>query len=133
MDADKFIVAASRIHGRGLYARQALAARKKLGELSGERITQREGRRRVSTLKCVALVELGDGYAIDASKGGNCFRYINHSCTPNCFMRISRGRVEFYSLRRIKASEELTCYYGETHHDGKLACRCGSAQCQEFI
>jgi SET domain-containing protein len=133
MDANNFIVASSRIHGRGLFARRPLAARRKLGELSGERITQSEGRRRVSALKCVALVELGDGHAIDASAGGNYFRYINHSCAPNCFMRVCRGRVEFYSLRRIKAGEELTCHYGETHHGGGLACRCRSALCQEYI
>jgi SET domain-containing protein len=38
--------------------------------------------------------------------------------------------VEFYSLRPIKAGEELTCDYGETHHDGRLPCRCGSVRCR---
>lgn len=133
IDVSNFIVARSRVHGRGLFARQPVAARRKLGELSGERISQREGRRRAHTLKCVALVELGDGYSIDASRGGNCFRYINHSCTPNCYLRVSRGRVEVYSLRPIKTGEELTCHYGETHHGGKLPCRCGSDRCQKHI
>jgi len=78
-------------------------------------------------------VETGDGYAIDGSVDGNEFRYINHSCTPNTFMRIFRGRVEFYSLRHIARGEELTCSYGETHHDGKLRCKCSRSNCHGFL
>ena len=48
-------------------------------------------------------------------------------------MRIAYGRLEFYALREIKPGEELTCNYGETHHDGTLACRCHSPQCQGYI
>jgi uncharacterized protein len=36
-----------------------------------------------------------------------------------------QGRVEFYALRAIATGEEITVDYGETHHAGKLACRCG--------
>src|ERR687884_378139 len=67
---------------------------------------------------CIAIVEFGDGTALDASRAGTDFRYVNHSCEPNTFMRLYKGRVEFYTLRRVEAGEELTCDYGETHHDG---------------
>jgi uncharacterized protein len=127
---DNFKVGRSHIHGRGLFAVAAVAARKKLGELGGERITQREARRRARGASSVKIVEFDDGTALDASRVGGPFGYVNHSCEPNVLMRRYRGRVEFYALRRVEAGEELTCDYGETHHDGRLPCRCGSAECR---
>jgi SET domain-containing protein len=50
-------------------------------------------------------------------------RYTNHSCRPNARLSIERGRVEFYALREIAPGEEITVDYGETHHQGTLACR----------
>lgn len=130
MDTLNFKVKRSRIHGRGLFALSAIPARRKLGELSGEVITQREARRRARAADCIMIVEFGDGTALDASRLGNHFRHVNHSCEPNAYMRLYRGRVEFYSLRQVEAGDELTCDYGETHHDGALACRCGSGKCK---
>lgn len=130
MDTFNFEVRRSRIQGHGLFALSPLPARRKLGELGGERITEREARKRARGRKSVMIVEFGDGTALDASRLGSHFRYVNHSCEPNAYMRLCYGRVEFYSLRRIEAGEELTCDYGETHHDGRLPCRCGSARCK---
>src|SRR5579884_1031714 len=123
----------SRIDGKGLFAKRALPPRRKLGEYAGERILEKEARRRVRTQKKLLIVETGDGYAIDGSVGGNLFRYLNHSCTPNTYMRIFHGHIEFYTLRPISRGEELTCQYGETHHDGKLLCKCGSIHCKGLL
>ena len=130
MNNFNFQVRRSRIQGRGLFALTPVPARRKLGELGGERISLREARRRAHGTDCIAIVEFNDGTALDASRNGSDFRYVNHSCDPNTFMRLYMGRVEFYALRRVEAGEELTCDYGETHHDGALACRCGSAKCR---
>jgi SET domain-containing protein len=56
-------------------------------------------------------------------------RFTNHSCQPNARLQIRDGRVEFYALRAIAPGEEITVNYGETHHEGKLACRCGAPGC----
>lgn len=133
MDTFAFAVKPSRIHGKGLFALSFIPARRKMGELAGERISQRAARRRARQTGAIAIVEFGDGTALDASRGGNCFRYVNHSCSPNSFMRLAHGRVEFYALRPISPGEELTCDYGATHHDGDLICRCGSARCKGRI
>jgi len=130
MEPLNFKVGRSRIQGRGLFALSPVAARKKLGELGGELITQREARRRARAADVIMIVEFGDGTALDASRSASGFRYVNHSCEPNTFMRLYRGHVEFYALRRVEAGEELTCDYGETHHAGKLPCRCGSPTCR---
>jgi SET domain-containing protein len=128
----RFIVARSRIDGRGLFALKALPARRKIGELEGERISRAAARRRARTRERVAIVELNDGTAIDAANG-NQFSYINHACHPNLYMRIIGAHVEFYTLRAIRAGEELTCNYGETHHAGKRPCNCRSDNCCGFI
>jgi SET domain-containing protein len=133
LDTFNFKVGRSRIQGRGLFALSDLPARRKLGELGGEPITEREARRRARGTRSVMIVEFGDGTALDASRLGTHFRYVNHSCEPNAYMRLYRGRVEFYSRRPIGAGEEVTCDYGETHHDGRLPCRCGSGRCRERL
>ena len=128
------IVRRSEIDGEGCFASALLPARRKIGELRGERITQREARRRAHIVgQRIAIVETNDGKAIDASRGGNELRYINHSCSPNTYMRISQGRVEFYALRDILTGEEVTCNYGLTHHEGQRLCTCGSVKCQGRI
>ncbi|MFT4022533.1 MAG: SET domain-containing protein [Flavihumibacter sp.] len=125
--------APSPIDGTGCFTQQAIPAGKKIGELAGEIIRVREARQRVKRQKRVAMVEFGDGRALDASVRPNALRYINHSCQPNSYMRCCYGRVEFYSLRRIKTGEEITCNYGETHHDGKLRCKCGAPGCKGVL
>ena len=131
MDRFNFKVGRSPIQGRGLFALSAVPARRKLGELGGEVVTVREARRRARAAgESIKIVEFGDGTALDASRGGTPLRHVNHSCSPNTYMRLFRRRVEFYALRDIAPGEELTCDYGETHHEGALACRCGSERCR---
>jgi len=123
----------SSIDGTGLFATASIRARTKLGECTGERISLREARRRVKGLKKIAIVEMDKGAIDERGKGGGLFRYINHSCNPNAYIRIAYNRVEFYSRRAIKPGEELTCDYGATQHNGKLPCRCKSPNCRKFL
>lgn len=126
----KLSVKRSQIDGKGCFTHEFIGARKKIGNLGGEIISVREARRRVKQQKRVAMVEFGDGRALDAGIRSNELRFVNHSCQPNTFMRCCYGIVEFYSLRNISKGEELTCDYGETHHDGKLPCKCGAPNCK---
>jgi len=123
----------SPIDSRGVFATARLPARRKIGEMAGERISVREARRRARGRRRIAIVEFEDGTAIDGTVAGNAFRYVNHSCEPNTYIRRSRGRVEFWTLRDIEPGEEITCDYGETQHDGALRCRCGSARCRGYL
>ena len=122
----------SRLVGRGLYAGVPIARRAKIGEFEGERIGLREARRRARGRAVIAIVEL-ERHALDATSVRRGFRYINHSCDPNTFMRCTATRAEFYALRAIARGEELTVDYGECQHEGRLACRCGAASCRGFI
>ncbi|MFP5245299.1 MAG: SET domain-containing protein [Thermoanaerobaculia bacterium] len=119
----------SAIHGKGVFAAQPLPARRKIGQFVGELISVREARRRARGQEVVTIVEFENGKALDVSFD-TCLRYVNHSCAPNTFLRRIHPRVELYALRDIRPGEELTCDYGESHHDGKLPCQCGAAGCR---
>jgi uncharacterized protein len=123
----------SKIQGTGAFALEAIPARKKIGNMGGEIISKREVRKRIEKVKEIAMVEFHNGKALDASVNPNDLRYINHSCSPNTFLRRNYPYIEFYALRPIKKGEELTADYGETHHDGKLPCRCGAPNCRSFL
>lgn len=126
-------VSKSKISGKGAYALQRIPARKKIGDLGGVIITMKEAMRLIKNKKVINLVELEDDLALNASDQPNDLRFINHSCNPNTYLRVLRNRVEFYALRSIKKGEELSCDYGETHHEGTLPCKCGAKNCRGFI
>jgi uncharacterized protein len=122
-------VAPSAIDGQGAFAAQAIPPRLKIGEIRGESISVMEARDRATRSERIMIVELSDRKAIDFSKSSDPMRYTNHSCQPNARLCIRQGRVEFYALRAIEVGEEVTVNYGQTHHEGKLACRCGAVGC----
>lgn len=122
----------SPIHGRGLFAQIDLPARRKLGELSGRLVRVSEARRTVELLPVIHLVELTRRLALDC-RHGNEFKHLNHSCNPNCFLRISNKAVEVYTLRKIPAGTELTIDYGLTPHKDGMHCLCGNVKCRGKI
>lgn len=126
----------SRIAGKGAYAIKAIPSKRKLGNMGGEIISYKEAQKRVRLQpnNVLFMVEFdNEDIALDASVNSNALRYINHSCDPNTYMRRAYQKVEFYTRRAVRAGEELTCDYGETHHEGKLPCRCGAVNCRGFI
>jgi SET domain-containing protein len=129
---DALFEAKSRFTGKGLFAGTHIPARAKIGDYEGEVIGLREARRRARGRRIVAIVEL-DRHAIDATRWKHGFRFINHSCDPNTFIRCTPERAEFYARRAIRPGEELTCDYGESQHNGRLPCRCGAANCRGYI
>jgi SET domain-containing protein len=130
-DPQKFAVDVkpSRIDGQGAFAAESIPARRKIGEVRGEPLSVREARRRARGQQRIMIVELSERRAIDASGSTDPLRYTNHSCRPNAVLRIRQGRVEFYAMRDIAAGDEITVDYGETHHEGRLQCRCGAPGC----
>jgi len=131
LPAERFAlkVGPSPIDGLGVFAAEAIPQRRKIGELRGEAISVREARRRAKGRERIHIVEVSETRAVDATASQDALRNINHGCAPNAQLRIKQGRVEFYALRDIAPGEELTCDYGESHHEGRLTCRCGALNC----
>jgi SET domain-containing protein len=126
-------VQASAIDGQGAYAAEAIPVRLKIGEVRGESVSVAEARIRATRSARIMIVEVSARRAIDFSHSGDPMRYTNHSCRPNARMTIRQGRVEFYALRPIAPGEEITVDYGPTHHEGRLACRCGAGGCRGWL
>ena len=127
----KFAVTVRRspIDGFGVFAAEPIPPRLKIGEIRGESISVAEARRRADGQERIMIVEVSHKRAIDASKSTDPMRFTNHSCAPNARLAIRDGRIEFYAHRAIAVGEEITVNYGETHHEGRLTCRCGAPGC----
>ena len=123
----------SEIDGHGVFAAEPIPARRKIGEIRGEAISVAEGRRRAARQARIMIVEVSTRTAIDASGSTDPMRFTNHSCRPNARLSVRDGRVEFYALRDIAPGEEVSVNYGETHHEGRLACRCGAPGCVGWL
>jgi len=83
------------------------------------------------------LFLLDDGTVIDANRGGNSARWINHSCNPNCEPVEEEGRMFIDARRNIEHGDELTYDYQlvvEERHTREIkrlfACLCGSKRCR---
>ena len=123
-------VAPSAIDGQGAFAAEAIPPRLKIGEIRGESLSVQDARIRATRSERIMIVEVSPRKAIDFSRSGDPMRYTNHSCRPNARLVIRDGRVEFYARRAIQPGEEITVDYGDTHHEGRLACRCGAPGCR---
>jgi SET domain-containing protein len=131
----KFEVAVRRsaIDGFGVFAAEDIPPKKKIGEIRGESISVSEARRRAEGRQRIMIVEISARKAIDASASQDPMRFTNHACTPNARLTIRDGRIEFYALRAIAPGDEITVNYGQTHHNGTLACRCGAPGCVGWL
>ena len=113
----------------------------------------------------MTLVERSNGgtlrTTIDAAQWGSAGRFANHSCAPNCGVRLTRSgsllpEVKLYALRPIQPGEELTFDYGREEggaaseggggtrgtggagggggeEAGGSVCRCGAKSCRGFL
>jgi SET domain-containing protein len=129
----KLRIGRSRIERYGVFAGEAIPARKRVIQYTGERISEREGLRRAVRMLWagkaarIYTVRLNRRWKIDGSVGGSGAELINHSCDPNLTMRKMRGQIFLYSFKKIRAGEELTVDYG---FRCSVPCRCGSSKCR---
>jgi len=124
--------ARSDIEGRGVFSREKIPGRRKIGEVTGELISVRTARKRAKGKCRICLIDLTNTLALDCT-GGNVLRLLNHSCRSNAFLRICRNRVEVYAKRDIRKGEEITVDYVESAHSGGMKCGCGQKGCRDTI
>ena len=55
--------------------------------------------------------------------GGNDARFINHSCTPNCYAQIVDGVIWIRASKTIEPGDELTYNY-QTDGEKSIQCEC---------
>jgi uncharacterized protein len=91
----------SSVHGRGVFALQAIPAGQRILEYRGEVTSWRRAsarHRRSGMHGHTFIFGLADGRVIDGSVGGNGARWLNHSCQPD-------RRIQLF-LRNGSAPEE---------------------------
>src|SRR5215510_587871 len=125
-------VAESKIHQRGVYAREHIPPRNKVIEYTGEKISRRETKRRGNG-QVTYLFTLDDYWTIDGSVGGSGAELINHSCEPNIYSMIFKGHILYMSRRLILPGEELTVDYRFDRRVERIPCRCGAERCRGTI
>jgi SET domain-containing protein len=126
-------ISKSPINGQGCFATIFFPRRKKIADYAGERISTAEAKSRAARRRVLRICAIDHRWSLDGSRGGNGTHYINHSCAPNCFMKILRGHVQFYALRDIHPGEEITLDYIMTLHSDEKRCRCQAANCRGTI
>ena len=130
----KLSIRSSGIHRYGVWADEAIPARRKVMEYRGERINRRETKRRsYEQANMIYLFTLDNYWTLDGSVGGSGAEYINHSCDPNIYTWIFKGHILYMTIRPITRDEELTVDYHFSKDVELVPCRCGSAKCRGTI
>jgi SET domain-containing protein len=109
-----------------VFATQRIPKNKRIIHYAGEKITSRESREREARYLEQGRIwcfKLNSRWVIDGSVGGNVARFINHSCTPNCYAQIVEGVIWIRASKTIDPGEELTYDY-QTDGAKSITCRC---------
>lgn len=116
----------SRLHGYGVFAAEPITKNRRIIDYAGELIRNRDSAEREDRYLaegCIWLFRLNRTWSRDGAVGGNIARFINHSCTPNCWYEIVDKTIWIRASRNIAAGEELTFDYA-TEGAKEIACRC---------
>ncbi len=129
----KTVVRESPIHGRGLFAKDAIAQDEIVAVKGGHIITRQQLRKLQPTLG-PAEIQIADDLFIcpvTLQERAGSMIYSNHSCAPNLGVL---GQITFVALRKIAAGEELTHDWAMTDDDDDgLSCQCGTRQCRGTV
>lgn len=119
-------------HGLGVFAKRHFAARRYVGRIRGRTVADPH----YSSNYCM---DLGGNLSLDPSPP---FRYLNHSCSPNCLLVLlqveyddgtpTESEIWLEAMRDIHPGEELTIDYGWPA-ESAMRCDCGSPNCRGWI
>ena len=115
------------ISGKGLFAEEDIPKGVCLIEYIGKVVPEKEQ----YTIKSKYLFGIGKDGMINGNIPENTAKYINHSCRPNCEIDEHKKRIFVFSIKKIKAGDEINYDYGKEYFDEYLKdgrCRC--AKCK---
>ena len=141
-----YIIKNSKLHGKGLFARENIKAGTNIIEYIGEKITKAQSDKiaEIQLKKAeknkdegqVYIFTLNDKYDINGNVSYNKARLMNHSCDPNCDTDIIDNKIWIRSFKDVRKGQELTYDYGFAFDKDDFRdhiCRCGSKNCVGFI
>ena len=124
----------SKIHGRGLFARVAIAQDEVVAVKGGHIVDGKTLREKITPVLGPVEIQIDDDLFIapvSEEERDLSMLYSNHSCNPNLGMR---GEITFVAMRRIHTDEELTHDWAMTDDDDySVECNCGAASCRRIL
>lgn len=132
-------VAASGIHGLGLFAARPVRAGELLCEFLGDIITRDEARRRAATRPAdapVCIVNLDAEHDLDGDLPDNLAKYANHGCVANAELTPGEHphRLFIIATADIPNGGEILYDYGFGLAESLgHPCRCGAPECPGLI
>ncbi|KAI6867400.1 SET domain-containing protein [Hortaea werneckii] len=128
--------------GFGVRSCRSFAPGQIIMEYTGEIITESECQRRMrevyKNMHCYYLMELERGLIIDGTRGSMA-RFINHSCKPNCEVRMVKVNGTprmgvFAGEDGVTTGEELSYDYNfDNFGIERQVCYCGAQGCRGFL
>jgi hypothetical protein len=123
----------SPIHGKGLFAKQAIAPGEIVAVKGGHVLTAAQWADLEPALG-PAEIQISENLVIapvDQAERDGSMLYTNHSCDPNLAIQ---GQIVLVAMRDIAPGEELTIDWATTDDgDYELPCRCGSVHCRGTV
>jgi SET domain-containing protein len=118
----------SKLHGYGVFALETINKNKRIVDYAGELISNKQSESREDrylSKGCIWVFRVNRNWSRDAMVGGNIARFINHSCTPNCWIEVD-GKTKTIWVRaakQIRKGQELVYDYN-TEGDKVIPCKC---------
>ena len=124
----------SGIEGWGVFAAEDIARHTRIIDYAGELIHNSESEEREDRYLQdgqIWVFRVNNNWSRDANVDGNIARFINHSCTPNCWVEIKDGVIWIRASKTIRKGAELVYNYN-TEGDATIKCRC-RPDCPNFL
>jgi len=123
----KIIRGQSPVHGYGVFAAEPITKNTRIIDYAGELVRNDEDcearEERYLAEGCIWVFRVNRVWSRDAAVGGNIARFINHSCTPNCWFEVVDKTIWIRASRAIRRGEELTYDYS-TIGERTIPCKC---------
>ena len=118
----------SKLHGYGVFALETINKNKRIIDYAGELISNKQSESREDrylSKGCIWVFRVNRSWSRDAAGGGNDARFINHSCTPNCWIEVDAKTKTIWirAAKQIRKGQELVYDYN-TEGDKVIPCRC---------
>jgi len=118
----------SKLHGYGVFALETINKNKRIIDYAGELISNKQSESREDRYLakgCIWVFRVNRNWSRDAAVGGNIARFINHSCTPNCYIDVDNETKTIWvrAAKQIRKGQELTYDYN-TEGDKVIPCKC---------
>lgn len=130
----EFVIKDSPGKGKGIFSNILFEQGQILFRFDGKQITLQEAKA-LSTFDSERLLQIGPSIYLNVKEHFGVFT--NHSCNPNCYIKISVNNAFLVAARLIKPGDELCFDYSTTSTDTvdtwSMQCNCQPYGCRRVI